>query len=48
MLELLLSGAACSVLTYGAVALRLRLPGEPWRDTIIRPSGAGGPGPRPR
>jgi hypothetical protein len=46
MIELLLSGLAGGVLTYAGVAMRQRVPGEPWRDTIFRPFGAGGPGPR--
>jgi hypothetical protein len=42
--SLLILGGA--VATYAGVALRQRVPGEPWRDTIFRPLGAGGPGPR--
>lgn len=48
MIELILSGLAGGALTYAGVALRQRVPGEKWADTIIRPLGAGGPGPRPK
>lgn len=34
--------AACFI----GVALRMRVPGESAFDTIVRPLGAGGPGPR--
>ena len=34
--------AACFVL----IALRMRVPGESAFETVVRPLGAGGPGPR--
>jgi hypothetical protein len=45
MLEIFLFfiGAAAGV---AGVALRMRHPGESWLQTIARPFGAGGPGPR--
>lgn len=46
MIELLLFGLACGVLTYAGVALRQRQPGDSLLQTIVRPFGAGGPGPR--
>ena len=42
--SLLILGGA--VATYVGVAMRQRVPGEKWTDTIVRPFGAGGPGPR--
>lgn len=46
MIELILSGLVGAVVTYAGVSLRQRQPGEPWLQTIVRPFGAGGPGPR--
>jgi hypothetical protein len=40
---LFLAGALAGILF---AAWRMRVPGEPWLDTIVRPFGAGGPGPR--
>lgn len=39
---LFLSGALAGVLF---VAMRQRVPGEPWTDTLVRPLSGGGPRP---
>jgi hypothetical protein len=37
-----LAGAVAGIV---AVALRMRVPGEPWKDTALRPFSGGGPRP---
>jgi xanthosine utilization system XapX-like protein len=39
---LFLSGAVAGILF---AALRMRVPGEPWLDTLVRPLSGGGPRP---
>jgi hypothetical protein len=46
MIELILSGLVGAVVTYAGVAMRQRQAGDSLLDTIVRPFGAGGPGPR--
>lgn len=46
MIDLILSGLVGAVVTYAGVALRQRSPGDSLLQTIARPFGAGGPGPR--
>lgn len=45
MIELLLIIGG-PVVTYLGIAWRQRVPGEKFADTLVRPFGAGGPGPR--
>lgn len=46
MIELLLTFLGGAAACFIGVALRMRVPGESAFDTIVRPLGAGGTGPR--